>query len=131
MEKYIEVAAHWWAEKLRNPALSSFNMGSGLAVYEEASKAGLSLAEQNSANTQKIDQFEKRLAEWITTEMEQYDVVYLMCDYHPGGSLYTIALECDISENLFPWKTFMTIRKDSVVVRCGYGAAEEVLFPIG
>ena len=130
MEKYIEVAAHWWADKLRHPTLDSFDMGYEIKMPEESFETGLLLAQQNPDNMKKIDLFEKRLAEWISAEMEEFDVVYLVCDYHPGGSLYTISVECDLSQNLFPQKTSMTIRKNKVTVKCGYGTTEETLFPV-
>lgn len=123
------VAAKWWADKLRNPDLGSFNMGSRLAVYEQSAKRGLAFAQDNPAEEKNLKRFETMLCHKIAKEMTKREQFYLMCDYHPDDTLYGIAYECGINEALFPWKTIMTVRQDTVTVRCGYDAPVEKIFP--
>ena len=127
--EYYEIAAKWWANKIRNVCPGNFNNG------DESSTGGIMMmmAMMNAMNSkvtdESINSFEKRLAENIREYVEARGSLTISCDYGPDTLLNEIAKETAIPTNRFPFKTIMWINKGNVSVRAGYGASEKVIFP--
>ena len=127
--EYYNVAAQWWADKLRNVSTDNFNNGDD----SEKGIAGMFLAAMCAKSTkisdEAIDAFEEALAEHIKEHFEICGYLSLLTDYGPQGILADTAREVGISTNAFPWKTSMWIEKNSISVSCGYAAKTERIFP--
>ena len=126
--KYYEVAAKWWADKLRNIGPASFNNGDDSAAGGMVSAMATILAVEEKPAGNAADEFEKRLAEAIKEKMEGITYMRLSCDYNPCRMLYDIASEFNISASCFPWKTTMEITPERVNVSCGYGARFKTIY---
>jgi len=129
MKKYNEVAAAWWANKLRNVTPASFNNG------DESSAGGMGMlmmflvADKRSPETDKVDAFEKELAQEIESQVKEFEKLYISCDYAPDIFLSDIAVKYGIDCSCFPWKTTMLISKDEVKVSCGCGRPYNTIYP--
>lgn len=129
MKKYNEVAATWWANKLRNITPASFNNG------DESSAGGMGMlmaflvADKRSPQTDKVDAFEKELAQKIEQEVEEFGRLYISCDYAPDNLLSELAYTHEIETGCFPWKTSMWISKEEVKVSCGYARPAVKIYP--
>lgn len=102
-EKYNEIAAQWWADKLRisRPVIDD----------------------------ERVDAFEKRLSEIIEDTVEKRGNMYLSVDLYADYTLGSIAKEFGISTGAFPCKTSMNVTKDIVVCKVGT-TRRETLFSI-
>lgn len=129
--EYYEVAARWWADKLRYVGKESYNMGEkDKKLDSSAMIQGTMQAIQTECPEENIDSFEKLLAKTIKEMMEKYYEVYLYTDYFPLYTLREIAQEAGIPEERFPWKTHMHItHKKKVRVRLGCNSKYKVIFP--
>lgn len=128
--EYYEVAAKWWADKLRNVGPGHFNNGDDSSTGGIGMMLATMLASKTQASNEKIDLFEKKLAETIKEEVEDRDSMTLSVDYGPDRVLGRLAEECAVSTNGFPWKTTMWIDKENVSVSSGYRSPEKTIFPI-
>ena len=127
--EYNKVAAKWWADKLRNPNLSSFNMGDDSSVGGFAMILGMMNTMNRQASNENLGNFERELAELIKERVESRGAMYLDCDYYPGYELSNLASKHNIDSNLFPWKTKMHISSEEVKVSCGYGMPYVTIYP--
>ena len=124
----IKTAVSWWANRLRVITPSNFNMGEGV-VGEKCAIIAMSLTLKQLSSHDCIDLFEKRLAEEIEKELENYPNITIVVDYAPDSFLRKLADECHINPMQFPWKTIMQVSCDRVRVQCGYGAKFVTIFP--
>lgn len=127
--KYYEVAAKWWADKLRNVGPASFNNGDDSPNGGIAMMLATMIAFDKEPSNDATDLFEKNLAEKIKERVEHLGQLSLDCDYGPGMILGNIAKEVGIDPMSFPWKTSMHITADKVQVSFGYGASYVTIFP--
>lgn len=129
MKEYNEVAAAWWANKLRNITPASFNNG------DESSAGGMGMmmaflvADKRRPEDEKVDAFEKELAEKIKQEVEEFGRLYISCDYAPDDLLTELAFTHEIETGCFPWKTSMWISKEEVKVSPGYARPAVIIYP--
>lgn len=127
--EYNKVAAKWWADKLRNPNLGSFDMGDDSRTGGLAMILGMMNAMNRQAPDENVSNFESELAELIKERVESCGSMYLDCDYGPGFELYNLASKHNVDSSLFPWKTHMHISSDEVKVSCGYGKPYVTIYP--
>ena len=129
MAKYNEVAAAWWANKLRNITPASFNNGDESSVGGMGMMMAFLLADKKSPDVDKVDAFEKELVEKIVQEVEEFGSLYISCDYAPDNLLSELAYAHEIETSCFPWKTSMWISKEEVKVSCGYARPAVTIYP--
>ena len=127
--EYYEVAAEWWANKLRNVSLSNFDNGDDSFFNRMAMILAASLAVEAKTPDEAIDLFQKKLADTVKKFVESHDVrMILSVDYGPDHILSKVAEETGVGMERFPWKTTMWISQDKVSVSAGYAAPVETLF---
>lgn len=127
--EYNKVAAKWWADKLRNPNLGSFDNGDDSSTGGFAMILGLMNAMNRQVSDENVSNFENELAELIKESVESRGTMYLDCDYGPGYELSDLASKHSIDPSLFPWKTQMHISSEVVKVSCGYGKPYVIIYP--
>lgn len=127
--EYNEVAAKWWADKIRNASPKDFDMGESGYPGLFGMMFGMSEASNNMPQEDDIKRFESRLSEKIKEEVEANGDLTLSVDYGLDYILGEIARETGISEKRFPWKVSMLIMKDKITVRDGYVKPVKVIFP--
>lgn len=127
--EYNNVAAKWWADKLRNLGPGSFDNGDNSPASSFAMIFATMLATDLKPSSKAIDFFEEKLADVIKEIIETDGYLTLSVDYAPDYILSSIAQETGVSTDVFPWKTTMRIEKDKVSVSAGYAAPYKTLFP--
>jgi hypothetical protein len=129
-----QVAAKWWADKLRGPAKMDAGSGSGgrrdrSLEMAEVMATVLHATEDRSADD--ADRFEQALAIYVQAGLDRGDYgVTLSTDYGPDYELLEVADSCGVQLGMasLPWKTAMWVKPTSVRVSEGYGAeAVEIL----
>ena len=128
--KYYEVAAKWWADKIRNVGPANYNNGDNGVRGGMAMMMATMIAVDKAPSNVSVELFEKKLAEKIKESVESRGQLSLDCDYGPNMLLGNIARETEIDPMSFPWKTNMHITPDKVQVSFGYGAGYETIFPV-
>lgn len=129
MKKYNEVAAAWWANKLRNITPASFNNGDDSSAGGFGMMMAFLIADKRSPDSDKVDAFEKELAEKIKQDVEEFGRLYISCDYAPDNLLSELAYKCEIETGCFPWKTSMWISQEEVKVSAGYARPTVTIYP--
>ena len=114
MAKYNEVAAKWWADKLRNITPACFNNGDDSSSGGMAMVMAFLIADKRRPISEQVDAFEIELAHEIERNVENYDSLYISCDYAPDNLLSELAFKHEIETGCFPWKTAMYVSKDEV-----------------
>lgn len=127
--EYNEIAAKWWADKLRNVGPGNFNNGDQSSEGGIAMMLATMLAIETSPNSDAIDLFEQKLAEEIKERNSFGGTLILDVDYGPDMILGNIAKETGVSTTGFPWKTTMWITDEEVAVCCGAGSQRQIIFP--
>ena len=128
--KYYEVAAKWWADKIRKASPANFNNGDDGQRGGMAMIMATMIAMKNEPSSEVVDLFEKKLAEKIKEEVERRGQLSLDCDYSPDITLGNIANQTGVDTMSFPWKTNMNITADKVCVSFGYGSGYDTIFPV-
>ena len=122
-ERVIEVAVNWWADKISNRHRHSNGDNS------EASVRACLLADigYKVLTDEQIETFKRELTTLLTEEYEErFEKLHLTCtidigcDYGPCVMLDKAARIAGINVLNFPFKTYMSIAKDSVKVSDGY-----------
>lgn len=117
-KRLSEVAAQWWADKLRG--LPQYDNGMGW-VGELATDC----APQQDAPGQ-IDRFQELLAQRLVSDLAPNGWTHVTVDYEPDVRLQEVASEAGVTCGRFPWKTWMRVSVlDGIAVCCGYGATPE------
>jgi len=119
----VQIAARWWAERLRRPAAHHTGSESGLWLTIAAGR-------EEGIVDAAIARFEKCLARQIA-ESIVINRFYpdLKVDYCPEDLLVKAAEQAEIKVSLnLPSKTLMLIRPDRVEVACGYQSEFETLW---
>lgn len=129
MKEYNEVAAAWWANKLRNITLGCYNNGDESYIGGIGMLAAFLAADIRRPDSIDIDNFERELGEKIKQEVEEFGRLYISCDYAPDNLLAELAYIHEINIGCFPWKTSMWISKEEVKVSCGYGRPVITIYP--
>jgi hypothetical protein len=131
MKQQIEVAARWWADRLRHGAKQ--DNGDTLAgIFAALSRVDV--------DPEQVDLFERVLKSvllvhlvrtWKPDEPQFGSAIRAIgCDYGPDNVLSEAAKAADIPTSCppFPMKTMMWIDPDSVRVEYGYGARPVTLW---
>lgn len=126
---YNDVAAKWWADKLRNIGPGNFNNGDDSLAGGIAMILGSLIAMESEPSSKSIDLFEQNLADTIKEHVESSGPLILSVDYGPDALLGKIALKSGVNTNGFPWRTTMWIETEKVSVCAGYGAPTKIIFP--
>lgn len=129
MKKYNEVAAAWWANKLRNITPACYNNGDESRVGGMGMMLAFLVADKRRPEEEKVDAFEKELAEKIKQQVEEFGRLYISCDYAPDDTLTELAYAHEIETGCFPWKTSMWISKEEVKVSPGYAWNTITIYP--
>lgn len=111
--EYVVAAVNWWAS-----AVSSTNNsfpGVNNPVLEVMMK-GINKKD----NAKDMSAFKETLAREIMDAMSHCDVCHLDVDYSPCDILSKAGDKVKLSQFSYPFKTFMTIRMDKVVVMQNY-----------
>lgn len=126
MEKSYEVAANWWATRIKN--FKRFDNGES----DKNNFLASLLATQNALNSMPSEEqlitFEKALAKLIKDELKTKNEVIVKVDYDPNELLLNAAKEAGISKTVFPWKTIVWVKDNKVTVRDGYNAKVEIIY---
>ena len=107
-KKYNEIAAKWWADKLREK-LPQPELG-------------------NKSQKEAIDSFEKELAEAIKDGIEGTGELVLCVNYSLDFVLDYISYRTKLNRDLFPVNTGMCVRKDLITVIEGVGNAPKIIW---
>lgn len=127
--EYNEVAAKWWADKLRYVSLDNFDMGGDDEDIRIACMyLATIIASEHPVSEESINAFEVSLAQKIEECVLQDGDIRLISDYHPDHTLRNIARKFNIPDDLFPWKCMMHVSKDKVEASFGYGAPYKTIF---
>lgn len=129
-EKIATIASEWWADKIS----SNFKHDNG--DYSAASLTINFLADlgKDVISDEKKENFKNKLKEKILFHMEGKECTFttrlinLHCDYGPGFILKEVAIECNISEFNFPYKTGMCIESNNIRLFDGYGKGPKYIF---
>lgn len=121
-------AAKWWAQKVDG----SVHHDNG----DNSPSSFLAMAIADLGNTPTTDDQSERFVDALAkgikerfAEIDGYPMIDLLCDYSPCDLLHKAAVSAEVNERNFPFKTCMTIYEDRVVVRDGYGAPPEQIYP--
>ncbi len=119
--EYVMVAVNWWANILSsdNNIFPGVNNTSLLALMNNLSKKD---------NAKDMTLFKEALAEAIMNKMSTSDICRLEVDYSPCKILREAGDKVGLSEFSYPFKTFMAIRVDEVVVT--RNGKQEILYQI-
>jgi hypothetical protein len=114
-QQTAQLAAKWWADKLRKPEHTVHDNGTGNIF---ASFMGKSRQTRHTA--EEVNRFETILASYLSDE----DYMSIATDYRPDDILWAAASEAgfELGDCDLPWKTGMIIDKETVSVRDGYQA---------
>lgn len=124
IEKQAEVAADWWASKLKKPKMDNGdNSSMGLFFRTMAELSVKPITDEQVLN------FKNDLKNELIKEMKRnvWDVC-LSVDYHPCKMLYDIAKKNNISDSNLPIKTSLWIKKNAVLASYGYKGDLQVLY---
>lgn len=129
-EKIATIASEWWTDKIS----SNFKHDNG--DYSATSLTINFLADlgKDVISDEKKENFKNKLKEKILFHMEgkEYEfttrLIDLHCDYGPGFILKEVAIECNISEFNFPYKTGMCIESNYIRLFDGYGKRPKYIF---
>lgn len=114
-------AAEWWAEKIKKNEPHS-NGDNDPRNMTAMMLADILRDRHNKFTNTNICKFKENL---INNLLKEDDCITFGCEYHPDIILFEAAQKAGFTEDVFPYKTFMTIRKDGTIfVREGYGSAE-------
>lgn len=121
-------AAKWWAKKVDGSVRhdNGDNSLSGIFAMAIADLGNTPTTEDQSERF--IDALAKGIKERFA-ELDGYPMLFVGCDYSPCDLLHKAAVSAEVNERNFPFKTHMTIYEDKVVVRDGYGAPLEQIYP--
>ncbi len=133
--EYYEVAAKWWADKLRNVTFGDFYKKRTSPSGAEAFLMTTIFARDHKPGDDECyNVFEKILANIIKERVEIIEpyTFSLSVHYSPDEYLTMAATDAGIVHYIFPWNTRMLIRKDSIIVISGTDSekSEEVIYPI-
>ena len=126
MEKSYEIAANWWATRIKNG--KKFNNGENDTTNFLASLLATQNALNAIPNEEKLNKFEKVLAKRIKEELKETSTVIIKVDYNPDDILLYAAQKAEIDSKVFPWKTIVWVEKNKVTVRDGYDGKIETIF---
>ena len=126
--EYNEVAAKWWADKLRDIVPSHFFNGDESQRGKKERCFAVIAAREEIKDGTTIDYFEKKLAEAIKERVEKEGMLVVSVEFVPNLFMGKIADETGINQHCFPWKTIMTITKEKIELKSGYYATVETIF---
>ena len=126
MEKSYEIAANWWATRIKN--VKKFNNGENDTTNFLASLLATQNALNAIPNEEKLNKFEKVLAKRIKDALKETSTVIIKVDYNPDDILLYAAQKAEIDSKVFPWKTIFLVEKNKVTVRDGYDGKIENIF---
>lgn len=129
MLQEVKVAAKWWTDQLRNTKHDNGEPSHNF-LMKMAQKTMKPIPEN------KIQIFEKRLADQISARIEKFFETYrtftIMTDYGPDVVLDKAAEYSGFQPDMrFPVKTVMLIQKGEVKVARGYAADFETIWKEG
>lgn len=116
--EYYDIAAKWWADKIRNLSLSDFYLGDGDSSRTIAS-AAFYKNKKAVPGEKEISRFEEILSEKIKECVDKEKSILIETDYEPDGFLKEAATDAGIPLKVFPWRMVMFIEKDNVSVKNG------------
>jgi hypothetical protein len=123
MNKEIaKIAAKWWADKLRSPAMLDNGDNSEAGFMTNVLATIVQQSEREDVTESKISKFEEELTKLITKMDKGY--VYIGVDYDPCVVLSDAAQKADLKLGMttLPWKTNMNIDPNGTIeVSEGYG----------
>lgn len=128
--EYNNVAAKWWADKLRNASPGNFDMKESGDLGFGIMMLGTMIAMDTQTPSKNIDKFEEHLSKTIKEMVERCGHLTLSVDYGPDYILGKIAQETEVSINKFPWKTTMWIEKCKISVSSGRTESTKIIFPV-
>lgn len=128
--EFNQVAAKWFADKLRNISPENFNNGDIVNSFgRKTAELTANLALEHQFSEKQIKKFEEELANFIAFSVREKGKLILTVDYAPDSNLNRIASKCGIKQNFFPWKTTMKITADKVTVKSGLISPIEIIYP--
>lgn len=128
-ERQMDIAIEWWADRVCKPKFDGLTEQERQDPANDAYKfaEGLALLLVEPVTDEQRERFKNALRE----EMQSSEFLsnpVLRIDYHPNQVLAKAAEQAGISENNFPWKTWMHFWNDGAVeCATGYAAPVEVL----
>lgn len=123
IQEIANIAAEWWADKVISPKFD--NGDSGLGGFFAMTMATQLVKDIDNTQRKK---FVDTLSEYISERLNSNREPYLDVDYGACQSLSEAAEKAGISENNFPWKTYMWVDKNHVSASYGYRGEEEILY---
>lgn len=129
-QKVLETAADWWIEQITGHKMNWDN-GAQNAGSKEERDLGMrmfllgnltaNIARERITDDQVLA-FRDSLIRQLREAHNNYPTITLSVDYHPDRYLSEAAQEAGIDDYVFPCKTTMWIKSDSIEVKLGYGA---------
>lgn len=124
--KSASVAAEWWSSKLNGNAKQDIGTDDGII-----SALMMMVAMKNIPSFEQVSAFKEKLTQRINSELSLRGRMLLSVDYGAEGLLAETAHECGIYCGLggvFPSKTTMSVTRDEVEVKYGYGAPFQKIY---
>jgi hypothetical protein len=147
-EVIVDKACALWAEMLSNPKFDALGKrdpqgrddpNGSMAM---ASIMARGLAKECAATPEQLEKFKMSLKTWLMSKVEfdrdtkQISIsdkgwysTDLDVDYGPDMILRQAATEAGISDNLFPWKTYMRLSETHLSLSYGYGSPRIYYYP--
>lgn len=124
--KYNEIAAHWWAEKLREVDPSELRNLVGIQDPTKDAMATL-IAASMQTSKESIDDFEEKLAKAIAEYIESgKPSMELKVELGLDEILYMVSLNTKVPMERFPANTVMEISQKQVTVNSN--GKKEIIF---
>lgn len=118
--EYYQVAAKWWADKLREIKVENFSIGEEGTIGYIAQLMGYMIAKESKPTEDAINSFESILAQEIKQNVEQFKhAITLEVDYHPERRLCYAAKKANLDANCLPKMVVMRADQYVVTVRVG------------
>lgn len=130
IERNAQIAAKWWADKLRYIKPSHYSNGtqSDKAYSDMMNAFNRNINQKHLCPDEaNINRFEKLLAMYIAKKLSISDLVILCVNEVPDWILLGIARRARVNISFFPWKTSMIISKKHVTVSTAASPNNDVL----
>lgn len=134
----LDAAAEWWCEQIKKGRFDN-----GDKSFTGALAGGMASILYRRAEPFLTPEFFERFKAELKAELAasaasdrwfgtgEYNYIMVQCDYHPMRELADAAVRAGLPEHhtssIFPWKTWMRVHRDRVIVAAGYGTKPEEL----
>ena len=118
----VRAAVDWWGNAVQSPKLDNGGDMNPVLMMMLSGK-------QSGHSEEKMKIFKDSLAKDILVELQKYGRCSLSVDYHPCEILYRAGEKIGLDDMTgYPWKTWMDISEEAVVVSEGYGAPRKTIW---